>query len=197
MNRVDRRLKKLGKSRRAASLEAGLNADYLRDIVRGASPTLRALEKLAPVLRTTIPWLADESGPEELETAAEHANTVPVWGSVGAGGKVERFHVDDGPIEWLPTRDGWGQKTAALRIKGESLGRLFDSWYAIIDDVRDPPTDDLVGELCVCETGDGLIYIKRLKKFKGKTWTLESNVDAPIPDVTIRWAARVKSIVPR
>ena len=198
MRRIDRRLEKTGKSRRAASIAAGLNPEYLRNLDEDeSSPSIRALKKLAPVLLTTVSWLADESGPESPDEAAENAERVPVWGHVGAGGRIERFEVDSGPTDYIPTRDGWGPKTAAVQIKGESLGRLFDRWYAIYDEVRDPPTDDLIGELCICETGDGMIYIKRLKKFRGKKWTLESNVDAPIPDVTIKWAAKVKSIVPR
>lgn len=199
LERIDKRLAKLKKSRRKASLDAGLGPDYIRDLERGAtkSPTLGALEKLAPVLETTIPWLADETGPEDVEHVQAGEGDVPVWGEVGAGGKVERFHVDSGPSEWIPSRQGWGPKTAAAKISGESLGRLFDKWYAVYDEVRDPPTADLDGELCICETADGVVYIKRLKLFRGKRWTLESNYDAPIPNVEIVWAAKVKSIVPR
>jgi len=198
MARIDRRLKKLNKSRRGASLAAGLNAEYLRNLAEeGSSPTLRALEKLSLVLETPIPWLAEESGPEDIEQVAEAEGTIPVWGDAGAGGKIERFHVEDGPIDRIPAPPGSGPRTAAVHIRGESLGRLFDKWYAIYDEVRDPPTDDLEGELCVCETADHVVYVKKLKKYRGKRWTLESNFDAPIPNVVILWAAKVKSLVPR
>lgn len=60
---IDKRLAELGKSRRKASLEAGLGADAIRDLERkGGSPTLRTAQKLAKVLGIPASRLADTGG---------------------------------------------------------------------------------------------------------------------------------------
>jgi len=57
---IDQRLAELGKSRRKASLEAGLGPDAIRDLERkGGSPTLRTANKLARVLGIPAGRLAD------------------------------------------------------------------------------------------------------------------------------------------
>lgn len=65
--RIQSRLKKLNKSERAASLEAGLSASFLRNIRQGKSSSPRAdtLEKIAKVLNTNSVWLMTGMGEEE------------------------------------------------------------------------------------------------------------------------------------
>jgi SOS-response transcriptional repressor LexA len=196
LERIDRRLEALGLSPRKASIDAGLGPDAIRDLKRKpeSSPTLRTLSALAPVLRTTVAWLAEEVGPEDPEGAD---NTIPVWGQVGAGGAVFRFHDVTGPIDRIPAPEDSNSRTAAVEITGDSLGPLFDKWYAVYDEVRDPPTKDLIGQLCIVETNDNRVMIKKLKKGRGKRFTLESNYDPPLYDVEVKWAAPVKNLVPR
>ena len=71
--RVQKRLKKIGKSERAASLEAGLSDSFLRNIRDGKSTHPRAdtLEKISSVLQTTPRWLMFGEGPEEMEREKE------------------------------------------------------------------------------------------------------------------------------
>jgi hypothetical protein len=135
-------------------------------------------------------------GPEELP-APDEAPTVPVWGQVGAGGTILRFHEAPGEIDRIPAPEGSNEKTGAVEIVGDSLGTLFDRWYAVYDEIRHPPTNDLIGKLCIVEAADGRVMIKKLKRGRGKRFTLESNYDPPIYDVEIRWAARVKTLIPR
>ena len=59
---------------------------------------------------------------------------------------MERFDVDGGALDHIATRDSWGPKTAAVRIMEIGAGGTSTAGYAIYDDVRDPPADDLVGE---------------------------------------------------
>jgi len=48
-------------------------------------------------------------------------------------------------------------------MRGESLGALFDRWLVYYDDIRDPPTTDLLHALCVVGLADGRILVKQLK----------------------------------
>jgi len=70
--RIKRRLQKLGKSERGASLEAGLSDSFLRNIrqKKSGSPRIDTLEKIAEVLETTPGWLMTGEGPEDLPGSA-------------------------------------------------------------------------------------------------------------------------------
>jgi transcriptional regulator with XRE-family HTH domain len=71
---IDKRLAELGKSRRKASLEAGLGADAIRDLERkGGSPTLRTAVKLARVLGIPASRLAESDAFGRGEGAASGA----------------------------------------------------------------------------------------------------------------------------
>ncbi len=197
--RVEARLAAVKLSATSASNMAG-KPDAIRNLRRAVKTrsrqgiTTSTLAALAPVLRTTEAWLTAGTPPEDPSAAEEM--TIPVWGRAGAGGLVHNFH-DSMPIDRITLPVGSKETTCALEIVGNSLGPLFNDWYAIYDEVRDPPTPDLIGKLCVLETADGRAYIKRLKKGRGKKFTLESNYDVPIYDVAVVWAAPVLNMVPR
>jgi hypothetical protein len=76
LRRIDRRLKKLKLSDRAASLAAGFSADLIRNMRRRyqrdarTSATTRALNNLAEPLKTSPEWLARGTGPEETNRLA-------------------------------------------------------------------------------------------------------------------------------
>jgi phage repressor protein C with HTH and peptisase S24 domain len=97
LNRIDERLAVVGKSRRKASLEAGLSPEYIRDLNRrqNMSPTIRALEKLAPVLQTSVEWLRSGDGEKVLANVV--APDRPIFGG-GTDISVYRA-VEGGPGE--------------------------------------------------------------------------------------------------
>jgi len=74
--RIKRRLQKLGKTERGASLEAGLSDSYLRNIRqnKSSSPRIDTLEKIAEALNTTPGWLMTGEGAEELPAGAAPAD---------------------------------------------------------------------------------------------------------------------------
>ncbi len=164
LKRIDARLKEVGKSRRGASIEAGLGPDYIRDLERGAtvSPTLRALEKLAPILGTTVPWLADGTGPDGIVEA--QPGTVPLIGYVGAGAEAVLFGEGQGQYDEVPAPEGATDDTVAVEIRGESLGELFDRWLVFYDDVKRPLSSDMMGKLCVVGLADGRILVKKVAR---------------------------------
>ncbi len=197
LRRIAKRLKAVKLTANAASKKAG-KPDAIRNLQRAVESggrqgiTVATLTALAPVLATTMAWLLEGKGVED--TAAAEA-TIPVWGKAGAGGAIHSFH-DNGEIGRIAAPPDANDTTAAVEIAGESLGKLFDGWYAVYDEVRAPATADMLGTLCVVGLVDGSVYIKQLKKGRGKRFTLESNYEPPVYDVEVRWAARVKEIIP-
>ena len=98
----------------------------------------------------------------------------------------------------VPAPDAASGATVAVQIRGHSLGALFDNWLVFYDDVRDPPGDDLVGRMCVCGLADGRILVKALKRSQvSGLWNLLSNLEPPIYDVALDWAAVVREMRPR
>lgn len=67
VRRIDQRLEKLNKTRRGASLEAGLSPDFIRNLARSpdSSPKAINLARLARVLSTTDTWLLHGTSDEE------------------------------------------------------------------------------------------------------------------------------------
>lgn len=196
LERIERRLKVVKLTANAASKKAG-KPDAIRNMRRAVengdrqSANMATIAALAPILETTAAWLTEAAGPEEV--SAEEA-TIPVWGKAGAGGKV---HLIPGTPEIgrIPDPGGSNERTGSIEIDGESLGKVWDGWYAVYDEIRHPPTQDLIGRLCVLEDSKGQVFVKRLKKGRGKRWTLESS-EEPIYDVEVKWAAPVKNVVP-
>lgn len=189
---VARARKAIGFSQQQLAEKIGVRQNTIAAIEKGATRRTRYLTALARALHVPV----DQLDPDAAGAEADQ-RTVPVWGQVGAGGSVFRFHEVTGEIDRIPAPENSNERTGAVEIVGDSLGTLFDRWYAVYDEVRDPPTRDLLGKLCIVETVDGRVMIKRLTKGRGKRFTLESNYDPPIYDVEVAWAAPVKNMVPR
>ena len=152
------------------------------------------LEKYARVFKVTVPWLAFGMGKKESYEDMQ----IPVVGYVGAGAMTHLFEAGQGPFDYIDAPPGSTDKTVAVEIRGESLGSFFDRWLVLYDDVRDPPTRDLLNRMCVIGLHDGRVLIKKLVKGSTPgTFTLLSQFESPIFDVPIAWAARVKNMVPR
>jgi hypothetical protein len=100
--RIERRLSVIGKTAAAASREAGLSSSAIYNLQRGAKGKIATkggnastFAALAPVLETTVAWLTEGTGPEDPKA---EDRTIPVWGQVGAGGAIYRFHESTGEI---------------------------------------------------------------------------------------------------
>jgi transcriptional regulator with XRE-family HTH domain len=126
------------------------------------------------------------------------SDNVPLIGFVGAGAQTHFYADGQGPFDEVAAPDAGGPRTVAVQIRGHSLGALFDNWLVFYDDVRYPPGEEWVGRMCVCGLSDGRILIKALKRspIRG-LWTLLSNVEAPLYDVALDWAAPVREMRPR
>ncbi|MER8827199.1 helix-turn-helix domain-containing protein [Mesorhizobium sp. M0938] len=123
-------------------------------------------------------------------------STVKLVGYVGAGAAAHFYDATD--LGTVPAPEGATKDTVAVEIRGESLGALFEHWLVYYDDVRAPVTSDLIGRLCVVGLIDDRVLVKQIKKSKTDgLYHLLSNTEAPLFDVEVTWAARVKSMVPR
>jgi transcriptional regulator with XRE-family HTH domain len=133
----------------------------------------------------------------EVDVIAERT-AVPIMGFVGAGSEAHFYDGAQGPFDEVQSIAGANDKTVAVEIRGNCLGPVFDGWVAYYDDVRSPPTDDLIGELCVVGLTDGRVLIKKLYRHQGTAlFDLWSNFEPPISNVALLWAAVVKAICPR
>ena len=130
-------------------------------------------------------------GVEEVPPAPK----VPVIGYVGAGSAAHFYDVPPSHLDEINGPPDATESTAAVEIRGESLGPFFNRWYVFYDDVRRPMTPDLIGQLCVVGLSDGRVLIKQVQRGSDLgLYTLHSTTEKPIADVTIEWAARVNSI---
>jgi transcriptional regulator with XRE-family HTH domain len=152
--------------------------------------------------RLSDKWIeraADAYGIDAGEIVRGKPNLVPIAGYVGAGSEMTLFSEGQGNLGEVVGPDGTSEHTVAVEIKGESLGPFFNGWLVFFDDIRSPVTDDIIGKLCVVGLSDGRVLIKRLIRSRGShsLFHLYGQFGDPILDVAIKWAALVKSVVPR
>lgn len=121
------------------------------------------------------------------------SETIPVVGYVGAGGAI-LYEEGQGPFGEAPMPPGGARKeTVAVVVRGDSMaGQLEDGWTVYYDDRHDPPTDDLLGKLCVLGLQDGRVLIKRLVRGRDRGhFDLYSAAGGVLLDQLVTWAARV------
>jgi transcriptional regulator with XRE-family HTH domain len=119
-------------------------------------------------------------------------------GFVGAGAQAHFYADDQGPFDEVGAPAAGSARTVALQVRGHSLGALFDNWLVFYDDIRRPAGDELIDRMCVCGLSDGRILIKGIKRSPMPgLWTLVSNVEPPLYDVALDWAAQVREMRPR
>lgn len=154
---------------------------------RGERGLARAAKRYAKAYKVSEGWLLTGDG----EPVQHERGVIPVVGDVGAGGFWNPWGQTD--YSEIPSDIGNGDGTVAVRIKGDSLGSHLNGWYAVYDDVRDPPTLDLVGQTCVVWTKNDMAMVKILRKgTQPGLWTLYSGFGDPIEDIEIRAVAPVK-----
>lgn len=124
---------------------------------------------------------------------------VPVIGRVGAdaeGTVVYSTGQDTGDLTPIPP--GGTIQSRGLFVRGHSMRGLADDGALIyFEDQKSPPTPDLLGYVCVVETEDGLVLVKRLLKgSEPKLYDLESVNGPTLEDRRVRWAAEITAIIP-
>lgn len=129
LNRIDQRLRAVGKTATAASREAGLGLDAIRDIRRKPTilPRLDTLAALAGPLATTPEWLAFGRGAADPSLEDGAFQSVPLVSWVAASNFSEAGAVVvEGDESWQRIRVGdlpEGQYIALL-VEGTSMNRI-------------------------------------------------------------------------
>jgi transcriptional regulator with XRE-family HTH domain len=190
---IRKALLETGKTRSGLARALGRSPSAITDLLNGAR-RLKAEE---------IPLVVDYLGvdPPRFLTggrAPSQSASVPLVGFVGAGAQAHFYADGRGPFDEVAAPDAGGPRTVAVQVQGHGLGALFDNWLIFYDDIRRPPGDELIGRMCVCGLSDGRILIKGIKRSVLRNlWTLVSNLEPPIYDVALDWAAQVREMRPR
>lgn len=138
LDRIEERLGAVGLTAAAASKKAGLSVDAIRNIRRkveagdsGASVTASTLAALAPVLQTTVAYLAEGEGPGDVirEALPYHQQMIPavVAGRVAAGMFFEVDELDQTEREriWLPADPRYpNARMVVFDVEGTSMNDL-------------------------------------------------------------------------
>jgi hypothetical protein len=181
LSEIEEGLKKPGKSKKGLAQALGRQPSAVTALLHGERE-IKARE--VPIIRAY------------LELDGER--TVPLVGYVGAGAETHYYDRQQDELDSVRAPDDMSPETVAVEIRGESLGALFDRWLVYYDEVHRPVTPELIGKLCVVGLADGRVLIKKIQRSKARgLFHLISNTEAPLTDVAIEWAARVKSMQPR
>ena len=122
----------------------------------------------------------------------------PVVGFVNAGSDALLFAEGQGPFDTVEAPEWATETTVAVEIRGDSLGGIFNGWLIFYDDRRDPPTEDMFGNLCVIGLTDGRVVVKLLRPgSRPGLFNLFANFAQPVYDVEVLWAARVREMRPK
>ncbi|MEE7478453.1 hypothetical protein MHIMP23_19720 [Methylobacterium hispanicum] len=133
--RIEERLKAEGLSADAASRAAG-TPDAIRNLRRTVKNgdrkgvTMATLGKLAPVLKTTVGYLAEGEESRLLSEGISHARqaiSIPVVGTLAAGVFREVVEHDDAEPEYIfdePDPEFPNARLVAFTVEGDSLNEL-------------------------------------------------------------------------
>lgn len=198
LGRIEKRLKQVGLSATAASKQAGLSEDAIRNMRRAVEKDARqgvstsTIMALAPVLQTTASWLIEGAGDGE-------PNLVPIIGRVGADNDGTVVYVtgqESGDV--VPIPPGGTSEAVALEVVGTSMRAIAeDGGLIYFENQHNPPTPDMLGYVVIVETEDGRVLVKRLLRgSKPNHYDLESQIGPTISDVRLRWAAEPTAIIP-
>jgi transcriptional regulator with XRE-family HTH domain len=151
--------------------------------VNPEKPEMPNIEKLSHLAKMSV---------DEFLELLEHGMLVPIVGYVRAGAEMVLFSEGQGNFDTVEAPRGSTPSTVAVEIRGDSLGEGFSGWLAFYDQVMSPPTENLIGRMCVVGLDDGRVLIKRLQKgqLPGK-YNLLAVSGPPIYDVSVSWAAKV------
>jgi transcriptional regulator with XRE-family HTH domain len=124
---------------------------------------------------------------------------VPIAGEIRRGSAVH-FYSDEKIKNTAELPPGGTASTLAIEVcEGSMRGIADDDWLFFFDHVRQPPTSELMGKLCIVELDAGQVLVKKLAPGRKKgRYDLESAVSEPtLRDQRVKWAARVTWIKPR
>lgn len=179
IERIKMRLDAMGKTERAASLEATGNPDIIRKIRTGITRTPRAdtLAALARALGTTGDWLLHGEGNAEQPTKAiaptetdnTKTHTLPVYG-LAAGSTLGHLTMSGEPFEFVDCPPGLlrVKEAYALFVTGSSMEPAYRPGDLVFIHPHRPVRQN--DHVVVQEARDGgtITSIKRFERYTDK-----------------------------
>lgn len=161
---------------------AGFTADMVSKIISGERKV-----KAGEVLD-----LADFFG-------EQNTRLIEIAGKVGANPDGSILYAEgQGTGDFAPAPPWGSVRAIALEVEGNSMRRVAASGALVYyDDRRNPPTDDMLGEVVVVGLDTGEVLIKRLLRGSAPgLFDLESEAGEMRRDVSVEWAAHITWIIP-
>lgn len=187
--------------------------DFFRQWMEREEASVQDIAKRSKVPATTIySYLSGKSdslkGSTEEQIATAYGITtaeifssqlVPLIGYVGADteGTVILAAADE-RRDYVLKPPGGTTDSVALEVRGYSMrGIAEDGSLIYFEDQRNPPSHDMLGEVVILETADGLVLMKRLLRgSEPGLYDLESVVGPVLNDRRLLWAAHITAIIP-
>jgi phage repressor protein C with HTH and peptisase S24 domain len=191
LERINKRLEAVGLSESGAALKAGLSADAIRNMRRAVAAgktqtgaSIKTLSALAPVLKTSVGWLLEESGAEV--TGA----TVPLMGYMGAGAEImpDFEQVPPEGLDQFEMPFDIPADLIAFQVRGDSMLPVYhDGHVVFVYREQTRPLEAFFGRDAAVRTSDGRRFIKTvLMSFNAK----------PIENVRLEWIGEVFATFP-
>lgn len=172
LKRIEERLDAVGLSAGAASEQAGLSRDAIRNIQRAAKTgregvSTNTLMQLAPVLKTTAAWLLEGGGNRETIS-------VPLISWVAAGSfQIADQVMRDDDFKMLRLADLPHGDWIALQVEGDSMDRISPPASIILVDRSEKR---LVTNACyIIGDGDGGATYKRYRQSPARFEPVSTN----------------------
>jgi hypothetical protein len=158
---------------------------------RGERGITRAAEVYARAYRVSKGWLLTGEGSEDPYIA--------IVGRVGADPEGRIIYSEgDGVGDVAPVPPGGTESAVAVEVAGHSMrGMADDGALLYYEDRRDPPTDDMLGQVVIVGLDTGEVLVKRLLRGSRKgRYDLESVAGPVRSDARVLWAAHITAIIP-
>lgn len=197
-DRLRERFDATGKKPVPVAVTIGKGRDYLTDFLKGDKNSLSSavLQALARQLECGVEYLMDAS---VTDPGAPAERLVPVVGRVGANSDDSIIYTTaDDADTWAPLPPGGTPDAAALEVVGHSMRWVAEDGSLIyFEQQRNPPSEDMLGDIVIVETEAGQVLVKRLLRGSSpQHFDLESQNGPPLRDQRLVWAAEITAIIP-
>lgn len=181
--RIERRLAAMGLTAAEASRKATGSPDTIRNWARSAKggnktgASHKALDAVADVLGTNVPWLTDEIGNEVGPAASSgQMQRVPLLSMVSASRLKPREGVSPGDItKWIHVDDLGPGDWIALTVDGDSMNRIAPDQSTILVNRADDQLID--GRYYVFNLDTGETTFKTFKRDPMRLQPYSTNPD--------------------
>lgn len=168
----DRIFPTMGNKLKSLRLSSSLTQEQIADAMGVSKSQYIKLER--GERRLTVDYArraARAFGVRASDVTDENVEHLPVVGRIGASTSGEIIHdTGQGPYGEIIVPVGAFGTEVAVEVEGHSMGIYApDGSIIVYDDRRDPPTDDMLGEVCVVGLPDGRVLLKRLLRGRVRT----------------------------